>query len=116
MCWSRRSEMTWLTLAPTRTNVLRDSLRPTLEKLEHVKGGFNIFRRYRITLLGKSDCPDALKHFCSGHAHTLISERCAKLLGEREYRMEWAERIGLGFKIPGSVGQPGLLRVVASAA
>ena len=71
-----------------QSNVLRDSLHPTLEKLEHVKGGFNIFRSYRITLLGKSDCPDALKHFWSVHAHTHISERYAKLRGEREYRLE----------------------------
>jgi len=76
----------------------------------------NILRDSRITLLGMSDCPDALKHFWSGHAQTHISERYAKLHGEREYRLEWAERIGLGFKIRGSVGQPGLLRVVPNAA
>ena len=99
-----------------QTNVLRDSLHPTLETLKHVKGGFNIFRRYRLTLLGKSDCPDVLKHFWSGHAPKHISERYEKLQDEREYRLEWAERIGLGFKIPGSVGQPGLLRVVPNAA
>jgi hypothetical protein len=40
-----------------QTNVLCDSLHPTLETLKHGKGGFNIFRRYRLTLLGKSDCP-----------------------------------------------------------
>jgi predicted amidohydrolase YtcJ len=99
-----------------QTNVLRDSLHPTLKKLEHIKGGFNIFRRYRITLLGKSDCPDALRHFWSGHAAEHVSERYEKLLDEREYRLEWAERIGLGFKIPGSVGLLGLLRVVPNAA
>jgi hypothetical protein len=77
---------------------------------------FNIFRRYRITYLEKSDCPDSLKHFWSGHAQKHISERYVKLLEEREYRLEWAERIGLGFKIPTSVGLPGLLRVVPSAA
>ena len=48
-------------------------------------------------------CPDRLKNFWPGHAHTHISERYAKLIGEREYRLEWAERIGLGFKIPGSL-------------
>jgi hypothetical protein len=99
-----------------QSNLLRDSLHPTLEKLEHVKGGLNIFRRYRLTLLGKSDCPDVLKHFWSGHAPKHVSERYEKLHGEREYRLQWAERIGLGFKIPASVGLPGLLRVVASAA
>ncbi len=34
-----------------QTNTLRISLHPILEQLEHVKGGFNIFRRYRITHL-----------------------------------------------------------------
>ena len=100
----------------SQRNILRDSLYPSLKGLAHVRSGFNIFRRYRITLLGKSDCPDALKHFWSGHAHKHVSERYEKLLGEREYRLEWAERIGLGFKIPGSVGQPGLLRAVLNAA
>ena len=31
-----------------QTNALRDSLHPTLEGLEHVKGGFNIFHRFRM--------------------------------------------------------------------
>ena len=30
--------------------------------------GFNIFRRFRLTHLEKSDCPEPLKHFWSGHA------------------------------------------------
>jgi hypothetical protein len=46
-----------------QSNTLRDSLHPILEEMEHVKGGFNIFRRFHITLLEKSDCPTALKHF-----------------------------------------------------
>ena len=58
-----------------QSNTLQDSLHPILEKLEHVKGGFNIFRRFRLTCLEKSDCPDALKHFWSGHAQTHVSER-----------------------------------------
>jgi hypothetical protein len=100
----------------SQRTILRDSLHPSLKGLAHVRSGFNIFRRYRITLLGKSDCPDALKHFWSGHAHKHVSERYEKLLGERKYRLERAERIGLGSKIPGSVGQPGLLRVVPNGA
>ena len=100
----------------SQRNILRDSLHPSLKGLAHVRGGFNIFRRYRLTLLDTSGCPETLRNFWSGHAHSHVSERYIKLWGEREYRLEWAERIGLGFKIPGSVGQPGLLRVVASAA
>lgn len=43
-------------------------LHPILASLEHVKGGFSVFRRFRLTHLEKSDCPDALKHRWSGRA------------------------------------------------
>jgi hypothetical protein len=39
-----------------------------------------------------------------------------KLLGEREYRLEWAERIGLGFDLPTPIGQLGQLRIVPKVA
>jgi hypothetical protein len=77
---------------------------------------FNIFRRFGITHLEKSDCPDALKHFWSGHAQKHISERYVKLLREREYRLQWAERIGLGFTLSSSVGLPGPLQLVIRVA
>jgi replicative DNA helicase len=83
-----------------QSNTLQDSLHPILRKLQHVKGGFNIFRRYRITHLKKSDCPGALEHFWSGHAQTHVSERYTKLWQDREYRLEWAEKIGMGFELP----------------
>jgi len=93
-----------------QTNVLRDSLHPILKKLDHAKGGFNIFRRYRMTHLEKSDCPEALKHFWSGHAPKHVSERYVKLLTDRDFRLNWAEKIGLGFELPGTqVGQRGQL-------
>jgi integrase len=95
-----------------QSNTLRDSLHPILEDLQHAKGGFNIFRRFRITHLKKSDCPEALQHFWSGHAQKHVSERYTKLLTDREYRLDWAERVGLGF----SVGLPGLLHLVQNAA
>jgi hypothetical protein len=75
----------------------------TLTRLgHHLRGGVKVFRRYRIIWLEKSDCPDALKHFWSGHAQRHEPERYTKLLGEREYRLEWAERVGLGFTLPES--------------
>lgn len=99
-----------------QSNTLQDSLHPILAKLDHVKGGFNIFRRFRITHLEKSDCPEALKHFWSGHAQKHISERYVKLLGERQFRLDWAERIGLGFTLPSSVGRLGRLSTVPKVA
>ena len=91
-------------------DILKYSLHPILKKLGREQGGLNIFRRYRITELKKTDCPDALQHFWSGHAQTHVSERYTKLLQERAYRLEWAEKIGMGFSLPArSIGLPGLL-------
>jgi len=95
-----------------QSNILRDSLHPILKKLKHLQGGFKIFRRYRMTHLEKTDCPASLKHFWSGHAPKHVSERYVKLLKDREFRLEWTVRIGLGF----SVGPLGPLQVVRSAA
>lgn len=83
-------------------------------KSEHGKGDFKIFRRFRITHLEKSDCPEALKHFWSGHAQAHVSERYVKLLTDRDYRLDWAERVGTGFVLP--VGLPGLLHLVRKSA
>ena len=45
-----------------QSNTLGDKLHPILKRIKHQKGGFNIFRRFRLTQLEKSECPDALKH------------------------------------------------------
>ena len=92
-----------------QANSLQDSLHPILAKLKHVKGGSNIFRRFRLTHVSKSDCPEPLRHFWSGHAPTHVGERYIKLLSDRAFRLEWAEKIGLGFAFPRPVGQLGQL-------
>ena len=93
-----------------QSNTLQDSLHPILKKIEHEKGGFNIFRRFRITQLETAECPKALQHFWSGHAPTHVSERYKKLLKQRHWRLQWAEKIGTGFTLPKpSSGLPGLL-------
>lgn len=99
-----------------QANTLQDSLHPVLEESAQAKGGFNIFRRYRITHLQKTECPEALRHFWSGHAQNHVSERYTRLLEERDFRLEWAEKIGLGFELPRSVGQLGQLRLVPKVA
>jgi hypothetical protein len=58
----------------------------------------------------KSDCPEPLKYFWSGHAPKQVSERYVKLIQDRDFRLMWAEEIGLGFELPGAkAGQLGLL-------
>jgi hypothetical protein len=90
--------------------VLKMSLHRILDNPQLEKGGFNIFRRFRITHIKTSECPDFLQHFWSGHASTHVSERYTKLLKDREFRLQWAEKIGTGFTIPTpSSGLRGLL-------
>jgi len=80
------------------------------ERITLAKGGFSVFRRFRMTHLEKSDCPEALKHFWSGHAPKHVSERYVKLLADRAFRIDWADKIGLGFELPGApAGQLGQL-------
>lgn len=101
-------------------NILRDSLHPTLKRLGLPKGGFNIFRRFRLTHLDQSEVRDALKHFWSGHAAKHVSERYIKLRTNRQYRLDEAERIGLGFELPesvrASIGPLGPLQLVPKVA
>jgi hypothetical protein len=68
--------------------------------MAHEYGGFNIFRRFRRTHLETAGCPEVLRHFWSGHNQTHVSERYVKLLQKRDWRLQWAERIGLGFELP----------------
>lgn len=83
-----------------QSNTLSDSLHPILDYLTHVRGGFNIFRRFRLTHVEVSGCPEALKHFWSGHAQKHVSERYVKLSEDRAYRLSWSEKIGMGFELP----------------
>jgi hypothetical protein len=93
-----------------QSNTLGDSLHPILKRIEHQKSGFNIFRRFRLTHLEKSGCPDAMKHFWSVHAPRHVSERNIKLLEDRDFRLESVEMIGLGSELPtGSIGEFGVL-------
>ena len=88
-------------------NGLLRSLHPILDHLDLPRGGFNIFCRFRRThLTNFTDCPRELKHYWSGHSPEHVSERYIKLGQEREFRLMWAEQIGMGFELPklGSLG------------
>jgi hypothetical protein len=75
-------------------------LHPILKKLALEQGGLNIFRRFRITAMETAEVPQALQHTWSGHARTHVSEVYKKLLKQREWRLGWAERAGMGFSLP----------------
>ena len=68
-------------------SILKYSLHPILKKLGLEQGGFNIFRRFRITELETAEVPAALQHTWSGHAKSHVSEVYKKLLKQREWRL-----------------------------
>jgi len=80
-------------------DILKYSLHPILKKLGLEQGGLNIFRRFRITAMETAEVPQALQHTWSGHARTHVAEVYKKLLKQREWRLGWAERAGMGFSL-----------------
>jgi len=85
-----------------QSNALSDSLHPILDFIAHEYGGFNIFRRFRLTHVNKFECPESLRRFWSGHATGHVEQRYIKHEHDREFRLMWAEKIGLGFELPGA--------------
>jgi integrase len=81
-------------------DILKHSLHAILKKLGLEQGGFNIFRRFRITELETAEVPPALQHTWSGHAKSHVSEVYKKLLKQREWRLRWAQKTGTGFTLP----------------
>jgi integrase len=94
-------------------NVLRDSLHPTLAKLNQPKMGFHCFRRFRESVLQKSEARALLVDYWMGHENREMGTRYAKQLVEDvAWRKQWAKKVGLGFRLTDlqlGVGQLGQL-------
>lgn len=61
---------------------------------------FHAFRRYRVTHLDLSDVPRGIAQFWLGHADETSTDRYVKIQGRIAERPTWAEKVGLGFKLP----------------
>jgi integrase len=91
-----------------QSNLLRSSLHPILEELGIEKQGFHGFRRVRVTHLESSCVPPALVKYWTGHAKSsdgevvrqTITDRYIKMGKDTKFRVDVAERIGLGFELP----------------
>ena len=94
-------------------NILRNSLHPTLSKLKQPKMGFHCFRRFRESVLQKSEARALLVDYWMGHENRDMGTRYAKQLVEDvAWRTQWAKKVGLGFKLTNlqlEIGQPGQL-------
>jgi hypothetical protein len=95
-----RNPRPWRSQQLMQRDILKHSLHPILKKLGIEQGGFNIFRRFRITELETAEVPAALQHTWSGRAKSHVSEVYKKLLTQREWRLRWAEKTGTGFTLP----------------
>jgi hypothetical protein len=66
---------------------------------------FNAFRRFRESVLLKSECRQILFDYWMGHENPDMSTRYGKQLVEDvKYRKLWAEQVGLGFRATASFG------------
>jgi len=102
-----------------QSNILRRVLHPILVELGQPKCGLHAFRRFRNTYLRNyTSTPPGVYRFWMGHASAdgdtsagageNMSDRYDKAEHEHALRREWAERAGLGFKLPSKIRVVGL--------
>jgi integrase len=84
----------------SQSNILRRSLHPILANLKQPKTGCHAFRRFRITWLRKNLVPEDLITFWHGHAGKTVTDSYSKLKDDAEFRMQVAQKVGLGFELP----------------
>jgi integrase len=84
----------------SQTNLLRRGLHPALKKLGQPKAGLHSLRRFRLTWLRKNRVPADLERFWMGHENETVGDDYSKLKDDVAFRLEQAEKVGLGFEIP----------------
>jgi integrase len=81
-------------------NITRDSLHPILKKMGRESAGFHPFRRFRESILQRSEARTLLIDYWMGHANGEMSGRYGKQLLENvQWRQECAAKVGLGFTL-----------------
>ena len=93
----------------SQTNLLRRGLHAALKKLGQPKAGLHSLRRFRLTWLRKNRVPADLERFWMGHENETVGDDYSKLKDDVEFRLEYAEKVGLGFEIPKT---PTVVRIV----
>jgi integrase len=84
----------------SQTNLLRRSLHPLLQEAGCDKMGFHALRRFRTTWLRKQQCPEDVLRYWLGHANRTVTDGYSKLSEDLEFRLEVAEKVGVGFSLP----------------
>lgn len=79
----------------------RDGLKTIFKRMGRTRVRFNAFRRFRESVLLRSECRQILIDYWMGHENPDMSSRYGRQLVEDvAYRKEWAEKVGLGFELP----------------
>ena len=88
-------------------NITRDSLHPILKNMGRESAGFHPFRRFRESILQRSEARTLLIDYWMGHANGEMSGRYGKQLLENVlWRQECAAKVGLGFTLSVPEEQP----------
>jgi integrase len=91
----------------SQSNIVKRHLHPALLTLGYVnpatgthKAGNHAFRRYRNTYLrNRANCPEGLYKYWMAHADESMSDLYDKIKEDDAFRLEWAEKCGLGFEL-----------------
>jgi len=82
-------------------NIYRVALGTVLKQIGRKSVRYHAFRRFRESVLLRSECRDILINFWMGHADSEMSSRYGmQLLEDVAFRQEWAKKVGLGFDLP----------------
>lgn len=95
----------------SQSNILKRHLHPALLKLGYInpatgthKAGNHAFRRFRNTYLrNRANCPVGLYQYWLGHSEASMSALYDKIKEDTAFRLEWAEKCGIGFELPSVV-------------
>ena len=83
------------------STLYRDGLKTILKKMGRSKVRFHAFRRFRQSVLEKSEVRQLLIDYWMAHDNSDMSSRYAKQLTEdMEFRQKWTKKVGLGFELP----------------
>ncbi len=92
----------------SQSNIVKRHLHPALREMGYVnpttrthKAGNHAFRRFRNTYLrNRANCPEGLYKYWLGHADNSMSDLYDKIKEDDAFRLEWAEKCGIGFDLP----------------
>jgi integrase len=86
-------------LAPE--SFFRSGLATIFKRMGRTRVRFNAFRRFRESVLLRSECRQILIDYWMGHENSDMSARHGRqLIEDVKYRKEWAQKVGLGFDLP----------------